>query len=442
MRKDVGFLFLIFVFYVVVRLAPFFFIFDNTSRFFLLDSYEYSLLGVNIEQHGYYTPGGGEPGLRRSPGYPAYLATVYKFFGVKPAVALFLQIILSGFIPVFLYLNAELLFSKKVARIASVVSIFEPVSIIYANILLSETLFVIVLLISTYFFIKSMRHKNTSAFVISAITSGMAVYIRPVALYLPFAYAFIYITLSSMSFRDRIKYALGSIFIVGLVVSPWIARNYIVDQYRGFCSIQDVNLYYYRAAGILSDKEHLPLKQVQDRLKEAIPEGLSLANEYQFMRDKAVNIILHYPYAYLKVLFKGSINMLFAPERYAVFKLANIKPRFLGVMWQGRTIGEALKMLMSDPFIVATIVIYQLIFIVLLWLLILLGMVIMTGEGFIRELITLLFIIAYFIVVSAGPEAEPRFRLPVLPYMIIIASFAISALIGSVSRKHYKERIR
>jgi hypothetical protein len=242
--------------------------------------------------------------------------------------------------------------------------------------------------------------------------------------------------------RDRIRYAIGTVVITGLTVLPWIARNYIIDQYKGFCSIQDVNLYYYRAAGIVSDKEHLPLKQVQDRMENAVPAGLSLSNKYEFMRDKAINIIIHHPYAYLKVMLKGSINMLLAPERYAVFKLANIKPRLLGVMWQGHSIHEAINMLMSDPFIVSSVVIYQLFFIIVLGLFILLGIIIITGEGFIRELLTLLSIIAYFVVVSAGPEAEPRFRLPVLPYMIIIASFAISALLGSISRKHYKERIR
>ncbi|MGC8579577.1 MAG: ArnT family glycosyltransferase [bacterium] len=442
MRKDTIFLFFVFIFYVAVRLVPFFFTFDNTGRFFLLDSYEYSLLGANIAQHGYYTQNGGEPGLRRSPGYPFYLAIVYRFFGVKPAIALFLQIILSGFIPVLLYKNAELLFSKKVAQIAAVISIFEPVSIIYSNILLAETLFVIFLLLSTYFFIKSMKQKKTYALVMSAITMGIGAYLRPVILYLPFVYAFMYITISWLSFKDRIKYALGIMVIAGLTVLPWIVRNYIVDQYKGFCSIQDVNLYYYRAAGIISDREHTPLKEIQDRFKEAIPSGLSLANQYQFMRDKAIRIITHHLYNYPELMFKGSINMLIAPERYAVFKLAGIKPRFLGVMWQGRSVHEAIKMLLSDPFIVSTVVIYQLLFTLFLGLFILIGIFVLTGEGFIREVFTLLFIIAYFVVVSAGPEAEPRFRLPVLPYMIIIAAFGLSAMIGSVSRKHYKTRIR
>ena len=100
MKKDMGFLFIVFVLYVGIRLVPFFSTFDNTSRFFLADSYSYNLLGVNLAQHDYYTPNGGEPGLSRAPGYPVYLAAVYKIFGAKPAIALFLQIVLSGLIPI------------------------------------------------------------------------------------------------------------------------------------------------------------------------------------------------------------------------------------------------------------------------------------------------------------------------------------------------------
>ena len=442
MKKDMGFLFVVFVLYVGVRLVPFFSSFNNTSRFFLADSYAYNLLGANIAQHGYYTPNGGEPGLSRAPGYPVYLAAIYKIFGVKPAIALFLQIVLSGLIPLFLYMNAELLFSKRVARIASVLSIVEPVSIIYANILLSETLFVVFLLLSTFFFIKSMKNKSMSALVASAITAGIGAYFRPVILYLPFAYAFLYVAVSWLSFRDRIKYAVGIVLITGLTVLPWFARNYMVDRYKGFTSIQDVNLYYWRAAGVISEIEHLPLREVQDRLKRAVPSGLSLANEYQFLRDKAASVIIHHPFAYMKVMFKGSINMLLSPERYAVFKLADIKPRFLGVMWRGHSVHRALHMMLSDPFIVSSAVIYQLVFTVLTGLLMLIGILVIAGEGYIRELLTLLFIISYFIVVSARPEAEPRFRLPVLPYMLMLAAFALSSLFTSVTSKHYKKRIR
>ena len=442
MKKDMGFLFIVFVLYVGIRLVPFFSTFDNTSRFFLADSYQYNLLGVNIAQHGYYTPNGGEPGLSRAPGYPVYLAAVYKIFGVKPAIALFLQIVLSGLIPLFLFMNAELLFSKRVARIAAALSIVEPVSIIYANILYSETLFVIFLLISTYFFIKSLKNKNTTALFVSAITAGIGAYFRSVILYLPLAYAFMYISVSWLSFKDRIKYALGIVLITGLTALPWITRNYIVDRYKGFCSIQDINLYNWRAAGVIADIEHLPLREVQDRLKQAVPPGLSLANKYQFLRDKAISVIIRHPYAYLKVMMKGSVIMLLSPERYAVFKLADIKPRFLGMMWQGHSIHQALNMLMSDPVVVSSVVLYQLLFTIIIGLLIAIGMLIIAGEGFIKELLIMLFIIAYFVAVSAGPEAEPRFRLPVLPYMLIIAAFALSSLFTSVASKHYKKRIK
>lgn len=442
MKKGIGFLFLIFIFYVGIRLVPFFFTFDNTSRFFLSDSYEYSLLGATMAEHGYYTQNGGDIGLRRTPGYPAYLAAVYRIFGVKPAIALFFQIILSGLIPVFLYLNAELLFSKRIAKLAAVISVFEPVSIIYANILYSETLFVILLLVSTYFLIRSLKEESSSSVVLSALFLGLSAYVRSISLYLPAVYALIYLVASRLSVRNRIKNAVSVVIIAALIVSPWIVRNYMADRYTGFCAIQDINLYHWRAAGVVSEVEHIPLRTVQDNMDRAVPSGLSLANKYQFFRDKAISIILHHPYAYAIVMLKGSINMLASPERYSVFRLADLKPRFLGFMWQGHSIEKAVDMLESDPAVISGTVIYQIVFTGLFGLLVLIGIVIAAGEGFYKELLSLLLIIAYFVIVSAGPEAEPRFRLSALPYGIIIVSLAVSALSSSITRKHYKERIK
>lgn len=442
MNKRAGLFFLLFVFYAGIRLVPFFFTFDNTNRFFLADSYQYSELGASMALHGYYVPDKGEPGLQRSPGYPFFLSIVYRIFGVRPAIALFFQILLSGFIPIFLYLNAELLFSKRIAKIAAVLSIFEPVSIIYSNILLSETLFVLFLLMSTYFLIESLKQKDTPAFILSAITAGMAAYLRPIMLYAPCMYAALYIIASRLPVRDRLKYAAGMILITGLTVLPWMVRNYMVDGYKGFCSIQDINLYHWRAAGVVAETGHIPLKQAQDNLDKAVPQEPSIASEYQFYRDKGASIILHHLHAYSIVVLKGSINMLLSPERYAVFKLEDIKPKLLGFMWQRHTMHDMVHMLFSDPFMVFGAVIYQIIFTVVTGLLIIMGIIIITGEGFIKELLFLVFIIAYFVIVSAGPEAEPRFRLTVLPYMIILASAGISALFTSVASKHYKKRIK
>ncbi len=442
MNKKIGFIFFVFICYVAIRLVPFFFTFNNTSRYFTRDSYEYNELAVNIAEHGYYMPVSKEPGLRRTPGYPLYLAIIYKLFGVKPAIALFFQIILSGFIPVFIYLNASLLLSKRTAKIAAVISVFEPVSIIYANTLLSETLFVLFLLISTYFFIKTLKHKSTSALVLSALSAGVAIYIKPVGLYLPFIYALLYLTVSWLSLKDRIKYAAKFVVIVALIVSPWIIRNYISYGYKGFSSIQDINLYYERAAGVVAEVEHIPLKQTYSKLAEAVPSGLSLANKYQFYRDKAISIILHHPYAYLIVMLKGSVNMLLSPSRWIVFRLSGMKPRLLGVMWQEHNSQNAQKTLLSDPPIVLGAVAYQILFNIVIGLLIIIGIVVLAGEGFIKELLFLLILIAYFVVISAGPEANPRFRLAALPYGLMLASVAIAALSGGVTKKHYKGQIK
>ncbi|MCL4477738.1 MAG: glycosyltransferase family 39 protein [Deltaproteobacteria bacterium] len=442
MNKGTGFLFFVFLFYVAIRLVPFFFVFDHTNRFFQFDSYDYNELGQNIALHGYYVPKPVEPGLRRSPGYPVYLAIIYRLFGVNPAIALFFQIILSGFIPIFLYLNARLLFSKSIGAIASVISIFEPVSIIYSNMLLAETLFVLFLLMSTYFFIRSLKSYNLTFIAISSMCAVITAYLRAIDMYIIFVFAFLYLINQHLTLGERIK-SMGFFIIIFIaLIIPWFVRNYEVYGYKGFCSIQDTNLYNYRAAGVVSEIQGISLKDAQSQLEKEVPEGLSLAQTYQFYRDHALRIILHHPYAYLVVMLKGSINMLLSPERYTLFKLSGIKPRLLNFMWQGHSMTKALKMILADPPLIVAMISYQIMFNGLLLLFVFIGIIVLAGEGYYKELLFLLTIMSYFVVLSAGPEAEPRFRLTTLPYEIITASVAIASMYGSFSRRHYKKTLK
>lgn len=86
--------------------------------------------------------------------------------------------------------------------------------------------------------------------------------------------------------------------------------------------------------------------------------------------------------------------------------------------------------------------VYQDVFAVVTALLAMMGIVVVAGEGFLRELLLLLLMIAYPVVVSEEPVAGPGNRLAMLPYVLIMASAGISALFTSVSSKHYKKRIK
>ena len=105
-NSRVAFLLIIFILYAGIRLASFVFVFHE--RNLIIPNY-YSELGISLMQQNRYSIEKKDEGLIRAPGYPVYFTIFYSLFGIKPGIALFLQLVLSGFIPllIFFTLNAS-----------------------------------------------------------------------------------------------------------------------------------------------------------------------------------------------------------------------------------------------------------------------------------------------------------------------------------------------
>ncbi len=381
MGKKAGLLFILFVLYAGIRLVPFFFVFDSPARFFLPGSSAYNEIGANLAQHSSYVR--GQPGKVPAvpPGYPFFLSLIYRAFGVKPAIALFFQIALSGLIPVFLYLDAEILFSKRIARIASVLSVFEPLSLVYDSTLLPWTLGALLLLMCTYFLIVSMKRKDSTAFFIAAITAGAAAYLLSSMLYCPLVSAVAYLAASRLRPWNRLTYTVGTIVIAGLTLVPWAVRNYAVSGYKGFSQAPVVTL-------------------------------------------------------------RGTTGLLSSPLHRDLSRLVGVRPGPARPVLQGRSVQNGGRRPLAGPSVIRDVILYHDVFTVFIVTLAVIGIIVVAGEGFLRELAVLLLFMLYIVTVSEGPAAGTGHRLMALPYLLILTAAGISALFTSVASKHYKKRIR
>ncbi|MCL4469036.1 MAG: glycosyltransferase family 39 protein [Deltaproteobacteria bacterium] len=434
-NSRVTFLLIIFILYAGIRLASFVFVFHE--RNLIIPNY-YSELGISLMQQDRYSIEKKDEGLIRAPGYPVYFTIIYSLFGIKPGIALFLQLLLSGFIPLLIFFNAERLFGETIARTAALVSVVEPVSIIYSNLLLSETLFVIPMLISSLFLIEAVKRGSLSRLLVAAVCTGIAAYFRAVMFYMPFMYIAIYLLLAKQSAKKRIVHigAFAGVFVV--VIAPWIIRNYVRYGYTGFCGIQDINLYYYRATGVAAQLEKRPFLDVQMEFYNAVPKGLSTSKEFSFYRDRAMSIILNHPLVYLKVAIRGAVNLLLAPERYGVYMLSGHlnSYRLSGFLWDRFSIKSIVKKFASPSPLILCILIYQVLFTFAAIALALFGILVALRKYRYAELIIVLSILCYFIGVSSGPEADARMRIPILPYGLILSAVALNDL---YQKMHLKE---
>ena len=138
-------LFWILVFTVVTRLAVMLWVEQGNPRFtFSNDSARYDSNARALVHTGHFAAGPDQPDVPevvRTPGYPAFLAVFYAVSGDRPWLALAAQILLSAATVGLVFLLGRRLFSPRAGLAGAVLLALDPGSFLYSQLLLSETLF-------------------------------------------------------------------------------------------------------------------------------------------------------------------------------------------------------------------------------------------------------------------------------------------------------------
>src|SRR3989344_2074882 len=136
---------------------------------------------------------------RVGPGYEFFLAGVYTVFGHKIWVVWMLHALLRGVSVVLVFLISRLLFSQneKIGIVAAILFGFVPDLIVVNGLLLTETLFIFLLLLVTYISLVAVRGQSRSMPALAGLFFAFAIMTRPIAI-LPFL-AFIALFFSRIS---------------------------------------------------------------------------------------------------------------------------------------------------------------------------------------------------------------------------------------------------
>ncbi|HTA26986.1 MAG TPA: glycosyltransferase family 39 protein [Bacteroidia bacterium] len=161
------------------------------------------------------------------PVYPTFLAAIYSITGIKPWIAILIQIFLSLISVVLVYRICKLLFeNSKVATIAALLFAIDIHSIYSANEMLTDTLFVLLLLAGIYYFIKGMKSDKIALICLAALFMGLACLTRLLVLIYPVVLVFILWVFSKQKFQWKLKAILSYALIFGLLTGVWSYRNH------------------------------------------------------------------------------------------------------------------------------------------------------------------------------------------------------------------------
>ncbi|MBE7174667.1 MAG: glycosyltransferase family 39 protein, partial [Williamsia sp.] len=312
LRQAIGFVILV---GLLLRLLVFAYIAFEPRKFYTYDSDGYDRRAINLLQYGMLA---GEaqppltPDLSRTPVYPLFLAAVFGVFGHVPAAAVLLQIVfgsLTGALVVLLVRELEL--PQWAGVLAGLIVAIDPVSLMTANRLLTETLFTTLLVASVLTLVYFWRRGQVRWLVLSATLFALMALTRPISQVLPIALLPLFVGAAR---RWKLQRALmyGVLFVVisTALTYSWAYRNYQQAGVFTLSTISDTNLIYYRARAVLAAAQHSSQdeawQQLQDRITaQATAQHLTPDETLQLQRKEAIGIFVSHPLLTAKMFLSG-----------------------------------------------------------------------------------------------------------------------------------------
>ncbi len=246
-------------------------------------SLEYLELAREVAEHGDFS---NELFLLRTPGYPAFLAIVFRIFGGHSAAAIFiLQHAMTVAIAPLVALTAWHVSRRtSMALLAGVLAACSLQVIAFAGQIMTETPYTLALVACVYLLVRYHRQGGPWTLAWASGLAGIAYLLRPMGLTLIVVLSAVALgrTWSSTRihcarsrWRPVLSAQLAAITPMALMVVAWWAHNQVVYGANSFGRTFDFAL-YNRAANVerASGKPNEQFTQIDDIVARAKSEGL------------------------------------------------------------------------------------------------------------------------------------------------------------------------
>jgi Dolichyl-phosphate-mannose-protein mannosyltransferase len=423
----------------------------DVTIFRALDTASYVEPARRLIAHGRFSASDGTPEIVRTPGYPIFLVLALSIDRLN-LVTIGLQILISCFTVYLVYLTADLLFEAEgIALFAAALYALEPLSILYASIVITETVFTAVVMVAVYYLMRYLRKQSLGDLLASGVGFSVSVYVRPVGYFLPMilaAWLPALALITGQRNKRRLMIHMSAFAIISLgLTSLWQVRNKVETGYSGFSGISSRDLYFYSAASVLASKQHVPFVEMQHRLgylderiyfqRHPEQKAWPLAQRLDFMSREADSILLSNPFTYAKIHFEGILRTIFDPGSTDFLKFFDLYPKqggLLGVLVDQGAVKTMEALLFTRPLVFWS----NVVLLPLLSLNLLCACAVLFSKRLMRDpcVLTALLIVTYYLLISGGPVALGRFRHPAMPITSILAGYGICRIAATWFRGH------
>ncbi|MBN1523559.1 MAG: glycosyltransferase family 39 protein [Spirochaetales bacterium] len=430
----------------------------DSSKIMLSDSPSYEEPAISLLDSGKFVESfenPDKPMFKRTPGYPGFIALVYFFFGQNRGAILVFQIILSVISILLLYRILLKLGIQNIAVIAGILLAADTLQCYYSLVVLSESLFSFLLLFSVYFGVTlclEQKNKKKSAFLLG-LFMALATLVRPISYYLVFPIVIgMIIFHKQISFRSWKELFLSTCFMLMpffILVGGWQVRNNVIVGTFEYSGIKSKNMLLFRAAGVLAKKEHRTLSEVQKEFTEQyyMNSDLSDAEREKQVNDTAMKIIFDNPLEYSQIAGEGIVSTLIAPGHRSLLDLLGFDINFESKKtgYDKQSLDYYLNtFVFSGRIIELCLLVFLFFFYLFIYGFSVLGCInLIRNRKSLTMPIVHLFIIGiiiFLLLLGAGPEANSRFRTPLMPLFIFYATIGFDYLTKYFQRKRKEKK--
>jgi 4-amino-4-deoxy-L-arabinose transferase-like glycosyltransferase len=164
----------------------------------------------------------------RAPLLPFLLAALYSLTGHSFVASRILMIVVGSAIPVVVFALARLIYGRRVAIVAGLISAFYPFFVMFSNVMLSEAPFTLLVGLQLVLLIRFLRNGRTADVCLAGVAAGLGCLCRATLLaFIPVCAVWLVVVYRPGLIR-ALRSALLFVLFTSAVIAPWTIRNYLV----------------------------------------------------------------------------------------------------------------------------------------------------------------------------------------------------------------------
>jgi 4-amino-4-deoxy-L-arabinose transferase-like glycosyltransferase len=277
------------------------------------DAVEYVSVAEHMLEDGIY---GEEPGTSYAvvpPGYPLFVAGILALSGRSLIGVRLAQVIVGVLAVWFTYLAGKSTFSARIGLGAAAICAIYPPFVVYIAPYLTEALYIPLFVLYLVFFLPSLKEPSVKHTAFAGVGFGLTMLTKETLIAFPVVLPLI-LWWAKISFRQALRYLLVFATVTLLVLSPWLARNYLTFGHVFYTSRIAYIQYELTGTGYLAPRFEDEAEERKQPVTES-DENYDYYQQYGRTSDLwSVRFALHQPVTYLRYLFNRLIEFWLHPN--------------------------------------------------------------------------------------------------------------------------------